>query len=197
MIQTWLGVALIGLAALIVLGCGPTRDDPPVDVDPGTLGGVLAPAMERPDDLAGWLSLPDDVSVVDFPYSLVSVEAGAEPLELGVLLANSGERRSRGMMYWRGLPPRMGMLFIWEELRGRSGGFWNPNVPIDLDVAWLAEDGTILEFSLLLADDSTTKSPQQEYYFVLEMPRGRFAELGIEVGDRIAMPESVRNAGLD
>ena len=83
------------------------------------------------------------------------------------------------------------MIFIWEETQARSGGFWNPNVPIDLDVAWLDRDGAILEFTVLIANDSEIKRPQQDYYFVLEMPRGRFEELGIGVGDRVLIPETL------
>ena len=110
---------------------------------------------------------------------------------MGVLVANTSDRRSRGMMYWSGLPPNSGMVFIWEQTRARSGGFWNQNVPIDLSVAWLGREGEILEFSTLLAEDETVKRPQQEYYFVLEMPRGRFEEMGIAVGDRVLIPETL------
>ena len=51
---------LIGLAALAVLACGPTGD-------PATRGGVIAPAVERPEELAGLLNLPSLVSEVVFP----------------------------------------------------------------------------------------------------------------------------------
>ena len=179
-------VTLIGLAALVVLGCGPTLDQPRQDV-----AGVIAPAVSRPDDLDSFLLLPDDVEEIAFPWSQVEVERAAGRLIVGVLVADTPERRSRGMMYRSGLPPQSGMIFIWEQTRARSGGFWNPNVPIDLDVAWLDRDGVILEFTILIALDSETKYPQQEYFFVLEMPRGRFAELGIGVGDRVLIPSTL------
>ncbi len=185
--QHWgagLGCVLIALAALAALACGPSGD-------PATRGGVILPAVERPDDLAGWLDLPESVDEVVFPWSEVVVRRASGELTVGVLVANTAERRQRGMMYWRGLPPTSGMIFIWEETRARSGGFWNPNVPIDLHVAWLDRDGVILEFSTLLAEDETVKRPQQEYFFVLEMPRGRFAELGIVVGDQVVIPETL------
>ena len=188
-------VLLIAVAALVVLGCGPTSDSPAQSTDFGLDGGVLPPATERPPQLAGWLELPGDVHAVVFPYSEVVVEREAGQLDIGVLVANNGERRSRGMMYWTGLPPRMGMIFIWGEIAMRRGGFWNPNVPIDLDVAWLAADGTIQEFSILLANDSTVKAPESPYAFVMEMPRGRFAELAIGVGDRVVIPDALIASG--
>ena len=177
-------VGAIGIVALIVLGCGPSGD-------PATRGGVIAPAVERPDELAGRLDLPTLVGEVVFPWSEVVVSRRAGEITVGVLVANTSERRSRGMMYWSGLPPNSGMIFIWEQTRPQGGGFWNRNVPIDLSVAWLDRDGVILEFSTLFAEDETVKSPQHEYYFVLEMPKGRFEEMGIRIGDRVLIPETL------
>ena len=176
--------ALIGLAALAVLACGPSGD-------PATRGGVIAPAVERPEELSGLLNLPSLVSEVVFPWSELVVRRESGEITVGVLVANTPERRRRGMMYWSGLPAHSGMVFIWEQTRARTGGFWNRNVPIDLGVAWLDRDGTILEFSTLLAQDETTKSPEASYFFVLEMPRGRFEQMGIELGDRVLIPETL------
>ncbi len=177
---------LIGLAALVVLGCGPTGA-PDSDGD----GGVIAPAVSRPPDVDRFLQLPEGVKDVPFPWSQVEVERASGRLTLGVLVANTPERRSRGMMHRTGLPEQSGMIFIWEDTRARSGGFWNQNVPIDLDVAWLDTDGRIVDFSVLIARDDETKRPSQPYYFVLEMPRGRFAALGIGVGDRVLIPATL------
>ena len=62
---------------------------------------------------------------------------------------------------------------------------------MDLHVAWLDEDGTVLGFSTLIAFDEQIKRPPSEYYHVLEMPRGRFEELGIGVGDRVVIPQTL------
>ncbi len=179
---------LIGLAALAVLGCGPADRSPEADA----ADGVIAPASSRPDGIDRFLQLPDDVAAVDFPWSEVVVERASRDFVLGVLVANTQERRARGMMYRSGLPPESGMLFVWEEAGPQYGGFWNPNVPIDLDVAWLDADGVIFEFSVLIAQDPTIKGPSMPYEAVLEMPRGRFAELGIALGDRIVIPPTLR-----
>lgn len=177
---------LIALVALIVLGCGPTQVSDTADG-----GGVIAPAVERPADLDRFLQLPDDVAYIDFPWSEVEVERSTGTLTVGVLVANTSDRRSRGMMYRSGLPEQSGMIFIWEEIRSQTGGFWNPNVPIDLDVAWLDANGSIMEFTVLIAGDSTIKGPAEPYFFVMEMPRGRFAALGIELGDRVVIPPTL------
>ena len=174
--RTRAGLLLVALAALIGLGCGPTGQSlqsfDSADVDP-------------------YLQLPDDVEDIPFRWSEVEVQRESGALTLAVLVADTPERRSRGMMYRSGLPPRSGMIFIWEQTHPRSGGFWNPNVPIDLDVAWLDRDGVILEFTVLIANDSEIKRPEQDYWFVLEMPRGRFEELGIRLGDRVLIPPTL------
>lgn len=178
---------LVGLAALIVLGCGPTGSGLQADDD----AGVIAPAIARPVGVDSLLMLPDGVDDVPFPWSEVVIERSSGDLTVGVLVANTPQRRSRGMMYRSGMPEQSGMIFIWEQTRPRTGGFWNPNVPIDLDVAWLDEDGSIMEFTVLIAGDATVKGPSEPYYFVVEMPRGRFASLGIGLGDRISIPQTL------
>ena len=175
----------IGLAALIVLACGPSGDP---SIEAGSGIEVIPPATERPDGLDGYLQLPDDVEPVAFAWSEVTVQRSSGVLTIGVLVADNGERRTRGLMHWTDLPPQTGMIFIWENPRPRSGGFWNRNVPMDLQVAWLDRDGTILGFTTLIAFDEQIKQPTDDYHHALEMPRGRFEELGIGVGDRVLIP---------
>lgn len=178
----------ISLAALIVLACGPSGNS---SIESGSGTEVIPPATERPAGLDGFLRLPDSVEPIAFAWSEVTVRRSTGDLRVGVLVADSGTRRTRGLMYWSGLPPRAGMLFVWEDRQPRSLGFWNRNVPMDLHVAWLDEDGTVLGFSTLIAFDEQIKRPPGEYYHVLEMPRGRFEELGISVGDRVVIPQTL------
>ena len=78
------------------------------------------------------------------------------------------------------------MLFVFDQTMVHSG-FWNNNVPIDLRVAFLDGDGRILEFVTLEARSQEVRRPAQPYRYALEMPAGRYAELGIEVGDRLVI----------
>ena len=178
----------IGLAALIVLACGPSGGS---SIESGSGTEVVAPATERPDGLDGYLLLPDGVDPVAFAWSEVVIRRSSSDLTVGVLVADNDQRRTRGLMHWTGLPAQTGMIFIWKDLRPRSLGFWNHNVPMDLHVAWLDEDGTILGFATLIAFDEQVKRPPEDYYHVLEMPRGRFEELGINVGDRVLIPQTL------
>lgn len=179
---------VIGLAALIVLACGPSGSS---SIESGSGTEVIAPATQRPQGLDGFLQLPDDVDAIAFAWSEVTIRRSTGDLTVGVLVADNGERRTRGLMYWTGLPPNAGMIFIWEDPQPRSGGFWNRNVPMDLEVAWLDQDGTILGFTTLMAFDEQVKRPQDSYVHALEMPRGRFEKLGVSVGDRVLIPQTL------
>ena len=105
-------------------------------------------------------------------------------IELGVFIADTPERRTRGLMYATGLPPNNAMLFVFEDPPVRSG-FWNDNVPIDLHVAFLDAEGRIIEILTLEARSREIRQPQQPYSYALEVPAGRFDELGIGLGDRL------------
>ena len=78
------------------------------------------------------------------------------------------------------------MLFVFDQPMVHSG-FWNNNAPIDLHVAFLDGDGRILEFVTLEARSREVRRPAQPYRYALEMPAGRYAELGIKVGDQLAV----------
>ncbi|MCY3732737.1 MAG: hypothetical protein OXG42_00505, partial [Chloroflexi bacterium] len=98
-------VTAIGLAALIVLACGPSGNS---SIESGTGTEVIPPATERPAGLDGFMQLPDDVEPVPFPWTEVTIRRSTGDLRIGVLIADSGTRRTRGLMYWSGLRRQAG-----------------------------------------------------------------------------------------
>ena len=191
-------ILLVVLAALAALACGSGASQV-VQSEPSEPGQpqqsqaeqteaepVDPPAALVEPDLGEWLDLPEDVAPIAFPWTRMTMETAGEALELGVFIADTSARRQRGLMYARGLPAANAMLFVFENPPVRSG-FWNNNVPIDLHVAFLDAEGRILEFVTLEARSTEIKAPEERYHYALEMPAGRYAELGIEVGDRLAI----------
>ena len=191
-------ILLVVLAALAALACGSgasqvVQSEPsePAQPQQSQVEQTEAEAVDPPatlvePDLGEWLDLPEDVAPISFPWTRMTMEAGDEALELGVFIADTSARRQRGLMYARGLPAANAMLFVFENPPVRSG-FWNNNVPIDLHVAFLDAEGRILEFVTLEARSTEIKAPDERYHYALEMPAGRYAELGIEVGDRLVI----------
>ncbi len=164
-------VALIAIAALAALACAPSPPSTP-PVDP-----------EAPD-LSAFIQLPEDVELVEFSWERMTLVTDEAEIELGVFIADTPERRGRGLMYASGLPPTNAMLFVFEDPPVLSG-FWNDNVPIDLHVAFLDAEGRIMEILTLEARSREIRQPQQPYSYALEVPAGRFDALGIGLGDRL------------
>ena len=160
------------LAALIALACAPAPQPQPPANPPA------AP------NLADWLDLPNDIQPVHFPWTPLTIQTADRRIELGVFIADTPARRQRGLMYANGLPPANAMLFIFENPPVRSG-FWNHNVPIDLNVAFLDAEGRILEIITLEAQSRQTKRPTHPYTYALEVPAGRYTALGIQIGHRL------------
>ena len=181
------------LAGLAVLACGPSpAQEAPVQEQTeqtqqaGQTEQAPPAADPAPPNLADWLDLPEDVEAIEFPVTRLMMQTESGPLELDIFIADTAARRQRGLMYATGLPARAAMLFVFDQPTVHSG-FWNNNVPIDLHVAFLDEDGRILEFVTLEARSREVRRPAQPYRYALEMPAGRYAELGIEVGDQLVI----------
>lgn len=179
-------LAVAALAALISAACGGAAGDNRPQHPPQ----ALAPATQIPAGLDAALALPPDVDPVAFSYTEVTIGAGnPEPIRLGMFVADTIERRTRGLMFRSALPPDTGMLFAFPT--ATNSPFWNRDTPLDLDIAFLGTDGVIQEILPLQALDATLVAAEQEYLYALELPAGWFVARGIAPGDRVQIPASV------
>ena len=108
------------------------------------------------------------------------------PIELEV--AKTAEQQAMGLMYRTSLADDRGMLFEFKPARWVN--FWMKNCQITLDMIFL-RDGvvTAIEVSAppCTADPCPTYGPDTMVDRVIELRGGRAAELGVKVGDRIAI----------
>ena len=182
------------LAGLAVLACGPSpaqeapaQEQTAAQTEQAEQTEQAPPAADPvPPNLADWLDLPEGVEPIEFAVTQLTMQTENGPLKLDIFIADTPTRRQRGLMYATGLPPRAAMLFVFDEPTVHSG-FWNNNVPIDLHVAFLDADGRIMEFVTLEARSQEVRRPANPYTYALEMPAGRYNELGIKVGDQLAI----------
>lgn len=101
-----------------------------------------------------------------------------------VEVVDTNETRARGLMYVEDLAPDAGMLFDFKAERQVS--FWMRNTLIPLDMLFIAADGTIRNIHAnAIPHDETSIPSDGAVQFVLEIPGGRSAELGIEAGDTV------------
>lgn len=176
-------------ASLALVACSGAEDD----ADEGRRAVAIAPATSVPTYLDDALALPADAEPVQFSYTQVTLisQAGRSTI-LGMLVADTFERRRRGLMHRTGLPPNTGMLFAFPAPTNTP--FWNKNTPIDLDIAFLDGEGTIRELRTLAAFSTDLVAPETVYRYAVEMPTGWYASRGYGIGDRFVI--SVNVVGL-
>jgi uncharacterized membrane protein (UPF0127 family) len=124
--------------------------------------------------------------------SVATEEADIEvrfPVRLGAVatrqrLAVTELEKARGLMGTASLPEDEGMVFLYQEdLQMR---FWMKDTPLNLDIAFVSADGTILEVRTMQAGDTnTTVSASDRVRFSVEMAAGWFARRGVKPGDKV------------
>ena len=113
----------------------------------------------------------------DFGTARFSVEVADEP-----------DERAKGLMFVEALGPREGMLFVYEAERPGIA-FWMRNTLIPLDMIFADADGVVISVHANAVPLDETPIPAgAPAQFVLEIPGGRAAALGIGAGDRLVHP---------
>jgi uncharacterized membrane protein (UPF0127 family) len=119
-----------------------------------------------------------------FPRSSLVIVTGPKELKFDIEMATTEPQRERGLMYRKQLGPYEGMLFDFHEERPVS--FWMQNTLIPLDMLFIRADGHIANVHAEAKPRDTTSIPSDgPVAFVLEIPGGRAAELGIAAGDLV------------
>jgi uncharacterized membrane protein (UPF0127 family) len=97
--------------------------------------------------------------------------------------------QEEGLMYVRPdeIADDQGMLFVFSDERVR--GFWMRNTITPLDIAFARFDGTIVKIWQMPALTWQTFSSVEPALFALEVKQGTFARLGVQEGDRLAVPD--------
>ncbi|MBO0350027.1 DUF192 domain-containing protein [Phormidium pseudopriestleyi FRX01] len=158
---------------LFLLGCTPSGLPPVADAQPHGDTVSFSPRVK--------IERGQDLSIT------AQAKIGDQTIDLEV--ATTPEQQAIGLMYRSEIAPNRGMLFPFNP--PRTVTFWMKNVEINLDMIFL-RDGEVLA----IADDvpPCTSDPCPFYGpenspvdHVLELGGGRAAELGIQVGDQIAI----------
>ena len=111
---------------------------------------------------------------------------GDVPLEVEV--ADEQAERSRGYMF-RDPPADGGMLFVFQAEGNHR--FVMRNVTFDIDLAFIAADGTITQIVRMKAFASREHPNRVPAMYALEVPAGWFSAHGVTEGARVAIPPEV------
>jgi hypothetical protein len=150
-------------------------------------------------------SQPDEPSQV--PEKEVKARLGIPPYALGPLhtatlrignvtaeveLAFGESEQTQGLMYRTAMEENHGMLFVYREPEFLS--FWMMNTRLPLSIAFIKPDGTIDVIRDMKALDTSVRyRSRHRCQFALEMNQGWFDRNGIKPGDRVELPEEVKN----
>ena len=98
-------------------------------------------------------------------------------------LALTPEQRQKGLMYRRDLGSHEGMLFVFDEPSPQC--FWMRNTPSPLTIAFVADDGVIVNLADMKPFDDSSHCSAKPVRYVLEMNQGWFAKRGIKAGFKL------------
>ena len=104
-------------------------------------------------------------------------------VEVAVEIADNPAERARGLMFRQELPQGRGMLFVYEQ--PQRVAFWMRNTLIPLAVAFLDEEGKILNIEEMKPQTENNHCAASAARFALEMNASWFSAKGIAVGTRI------------
>jgi uncharacterized membrane protein (UPF0127 family) len=82
-----------------------------------------------------------------------------------------------------------GMLFVFDYEQPLA--FWMYNTITALDIAYIATDGRIVKTYTMAPLETRTYPSIEPALYALEVRAGLFAELGVEAGQYVEIPESV------
>lgn len=105
-------------------------------------------------------------------------------------IAATPAQRAAGLSGRSTLAPDVGMLFVFEELSRPR--FWMRDTAIPLTIAFLDEDGRIVEIRDMAPFSLRLHSPRQPLRYALEMRRGWFSKKRITSGARVVGLERLR-----
>lgn len=99
-------------------------------------------------------------------------------------LAVTPAQQMTGMMFRTEMPGNEGMLFVNDERSVRC--FWMKNTYVPLTIAFIADDGTIVNLADMQPRDENSHCSKAAVRFALEMPQGWFAKRGIKAGFKLS-----------
>jgi len=98
--------------------------------------------------------------------------------------ATTNQSRTIGLMHRERLAPNHGMLFVFDDKAQQC--FWMRNTIVPLTIAFIEDDGTILQLADMAPKSEVSHCSQRAVRYALEMEQGWFGKRGIAPGARIS-----------
>jgi uncharacterized membrane protein (UPF0127 family) len=164
---------LIGRSLFAAIGCGLLACQEPVK-------SPAPKALQGEDVTAEHYKMPP------LPRTRLTLEGSfsRQAEVFWVEVANTPKAATRGLMWRKSLGPREGMLFDFGQEREQS--FWMKNTLIGLDLVFISEEQTVVGIIERAVPQSLRSlSIGLPSRYVLEVPAGTCAKLGVRIGSRV------------
>ena len=107
---------------------------------------------------AGAAALTSFASLAPAQAALPVIPLTAGMYAIQAEVAASPEARERGLMYRKTMPANAGMLFVFDEKAGHC--FWMKNTNLPLSIAFLADDGSIVNIEDMAPQSEDNHCPR-------------------------------------
>ena len=119
----------------------------------------------------------------DAPQKLPAIQLHAGMHNISAEVAQTPGQREVGLMYRKSMPATDGMLFVFEQPAVQC--FWMRNTLLPLSIAFLADDGTVVNIDDMKPMTENSHCSQKPVRYVLEMNQGWFAKKGVKAGSKL------------
>ena len=129
------------------------------------------------------LLLASAAQAQEAPQKLAAIKLQAGIHNISAEVATTPLQRQIGLMKRTSMGANEGMLFVFE--RADQQCFWMRNTLIPLSIAFLADDGSIVNIDSMKPQTDEPHCSLQPVRYVLEMNDGWFAKRGIKPGSKV------------
>ena len=130
--------------------------------------------------LAPLFLLGSSLALAQVNTGLPTIELKAGIYRIQAELADTPKAREVGLMNRTSMPTNSGMLFVFEQKAGHC--FWMNNTKIPLSIAFIADDGKIVNIEEMQAETTNNHCPKAAVRYALEMNKQWFSERVIVPG---------------
>jgi uncharacterized membrane protein (UPF0127 family) len=133
---------------------------------------------------SGLLGLTASLSLAqNINSSLPIIELKTSIYRIQAEVASTPQARQVGLMNRTSMPTDSGMLFIFDQKATHC--FWMSNTKIPLAIAFIADDGKIVNIEEMQAETLNNHCPKAPIRYALEMNRQWFSQRAIGPGSTI------------
>ena len=133
--------------------------------------------------LASILTAASGLALAQVNVGLPTIELKTGIYRIQAELADNPKAREVGLMNRTTMPMNSGMLFVFEQKAGHC--FWMNNTKIPLSIAFIADDGKIVNIEEMQAETTNNHCPKAAVRYALERNKQWFSERVIAPGNVI------------